>query len=158
MKRLTTYGLQIFFILAVSTTLALLFNNLRPQALSWIPTQEDPLEEEPREEITLAEAAMLFETGQAVFLDARDNYFYTQEHIQGALSLPPDYFDYEFPRLADQLTDKTVITYCDGELCSLGHELAIMLKDQGLPEVYVLVNGWWLWKNENLPVTRGAQP
>jgi rhodanese-related sulfurtransferase len=35
----------------------------------------------------------------------------------------------------------------------LSHDLALFLKDLGFTRVKVLVNGWTLWKEKNLPVT-----
>jgi len=48
--------------------------------------------------------------------------------------------------------DTLIITYCDGENCDLSHELAIFLRDMGFPNVKVLVNGWTVWQEMNLPV------
>ena len=159
MKKITTHSLHITIILALSVGLALVFNMLRPDPLPMVYAQESQVQLDAQSgEISLKDATLLFVSQRAIFLDARGNYFYNQEHIQGAFSIPPDYFDYEFPKISDQLTDKILITYCDGELCQLSHELAEMLKGQGLDNVYILVNGWGLWKNENLPTTSGSTP
>lgn len=159
MKKITTYGSQVASILALSIILGLAFNIYRPDSLPLVYAQESQVQLDAQSgEISLKDATLLFVSNRAIFLDARDNYFYTQEHIQGAFSIPPDYFDYEFPKITDQLADKVLITYCDGELCQLSHELAELLKEQGHNNVYVLVNGWALWKNENLPTTSGPTP
>ena len=159
MKKLINFGFKITVIITLSVSLGLVFNTLRPDSLPLVYAQESQVQLDAQSgEIALKDATLLFVSQRAIFLDARDNHFYNQEHIQGALSIPPDYFDYEFPKISDQLADKILITYCDGELCQLSHELAEMLKSQGLDNVYVLVNGWDLWKNENLPTVSGSSP
>lgn len=39
-----------------------------------------------------------------------------------------------------------------GENCDLSHELALFLKQMGFPNTRVLVNGWTVWQELNLPV------
>jgi len=109
------------------------------------------------EEISLQDASVLFASKQAVFVDARDADSYAQGHIQGALSLPLYSFTEEFPAVHDQLTGKTVITYCDGEHCQLSREVADQLKAAGLQGVLVLKNGWTLWQEAGLPTATGSE-
>jgi len=52
--------------------------------------------------------------------------------------------------------DTPIITYCDGEICELSHNLAIFLRDMGFRNVRILVNGWALWKEEGLPIASGS--
>ena len=76
-------------------------------------------------------------------------------HIQGALSLPVDTFGLDIDALKPELAKAgTIITYCDGELCELGHELANILSQEGFPKVYYLKNGLSRWKNEKLPIAQ----
>jgi len=51
--------------------------------------------------------------------------------------------------------DATIITYCDGETCNLSHNLALFLLDMGFSNVRVLINGWTVWLEGNLPVEKG---
>jgi rhodanese-related sulfurtransferase len=107
-------------------------------------------------EIALKDAAMLFLSGRAVFLDARSGFEFEQGHIQGALSLPPREFASQFQDIKPRLAGKeAVIAYCDGAECPLSHSLARHLRDAGVKNVYVLKNGWSLWQAEKLPVTLG---
>jgi rhodanese-related sulfurtransferase len=109
--------------------------------------------------ISLNKAQALFSADKAVFLDARYADEYVEAHIRGAVSLPVEYFGEVFPHvqpLVDQ--NATVITYCDGEFCTMGHELAEMLEDKGYTDVYVLHDGWRLWNERGLPVTSGRNP
>ncbi|OGR38002.1 MAG: hypothetical protein A2051_10585 [Desulfovibrionales bacterium GWA2_65_9] len=107
-------------------------------------------------EIALKDAALLFLSGRAVFLDARSQYEFELGHIQGALSLPTRNFASDFQDLKPLLSGKdAVIAYCDGESCPLSQALAKHLRDAGITNVYVLKNGWSLWQAEKLPVAQG---
>lgn len=110
------------------------------------------------EEISLQDAAALFSAGQAVFLDARDAEIYAEGHVQGALSLPLHSFEQVFPSIRDRLAGKTVITYCDGERCSLSADLADALRALGIENVLELKNGWTLWQEQGLPTATGQNP
>lgn len=109
------------------------------------------------QEIGIKDAAMLFITGRAVFLDARSQFEFEQGHIQGALNLPPREFASQYQDIKPHLAGKdAIITYCDGERCPLSHALAEHLRGAGLKNVYVLKNGWGLWQAEKLPTAKGA--
>jgi rhodanese-related sulfurtransferase len=65
-------------------------------------------------------------------------------------------FDRHFDQAtADLSLDSLIITYCDGEHCTLSIKLAKNLKEMGYENVRILVNGWTLWKEQNLPVAEG---
>jgi rhodanese-related sulfurtransferase len=114
--------------------------------------------EEPAAALSVADALQLHLSGQAVFLDARDPDTYAQGHIPGALCVPPTELDRLWPQIAPHIEGKTVVTYCDGELCPLSEELAEALRARGVSTVLVFVNGWSLWQDEHLPTTTGLNP
>lgn len=145
-------------ILALSTLLALGVNALRPDSLPLLHAQQGAVQlEDGSETIPLKDAAMLFLSGRALFLDARSQFEYDEEHVRGALSLPPEDFGFLLEELRPQLEGKEVlVAYCDGERCALSHELAELLRGAGFENVRVLVNGWALWKAEGLPITSGG--
>jgi rhodanese-related sulfurtransferase len=106
-----------------------------------------------RLDISLQEAEKLFRGQGVVFLDARSAESYIRGHIQGARSLPWQDVDQFFVEVTEDLKSETpIITYCDGETCSLSHDLAVFLKDMGFMNVRVLVNGWTVWQAAGLPV------
>lgn len=106
-----------------------------------------------RLDISLPEAEKLYRDRQAVFLDARPANDYLRGHIRGARNLPWQEVDQFFVEVAENLEPETpIITYCDGETCSLSHDLAVFLADMGFINVRVLVNGWTLWQAAGLPV------
>jgi len=131
---------------------------LSPAENATVPPAEDGLAAPVGEEISLQDAAALFSAGQAVFVDARDAEIYAEGHVQGALSLPLHSFEQDFPAIRDLLAGKTVITYCDGERCSLSSDLADALRALGIENVYELRNGWTLWQEQGLPTATGQNP
>ena len=106
-------------------------------------------------EIDLAEARRRFEQENVLFVDARPADQYAAGHIRGALNLSWPRAETDFIHVADRLdAARLIITYCDGETCTLSHELAQFLADMGFGDVRVFVNGWTLWRQAGLPVER----
>ena len=102
--------------------------------------------------IAFEDAEALYFDQQAVFLDARSREQYRKGHIEGAKSLPWEDFDRRFPQVMSGIPrDAIIITYCDGESCNLSRELASALMAKGYDQVRVLVDGWKLWQQFNLP-------
>ncbi len=151
---------QVPAILLIATVVAVAVNQLRPdERLPLLATHrpaataQTPDEEE---RISLQQARQLFAQDGAIFLDARPRDDYLRGHIRGALSLPWMEVDERIADIADRLSaDKIIITYCDGERCTLSHHLARYLKDMGFGRVRVLTNGWSLWRQNGLPVENG---
>lgn len=148
-------------ILALALALSFSVNHLRKDGLpvvgDWSPkarlstlnTAEDPV-------VTIEEARALFMTNGAIFIDSRPREAYLAGHIEGALNLPSDSFEEYFPRvMADVPPDTLLITYCDGETCALSKEVALGLAGNGYSHTRVLVNGWSVWQDANLPVRTG---
>jgi rhodanese-related sulfurtransferase len=144
---------QAFAILLIASAAGLLVNALRPNGIGLLDAgQSAAVAERENGEIGIKEATELFASGRGIFLDARTPWEFESGRIQGALSLPPDEFDFRFPELEARLKNvDTVITYCDGERCPLGDQLAERLRGHGIEHVFVLKNGWALWRNEKLP-------
>jgi rhodanese-related sulfurtransferase len=151
---LTKTFTQTVYILVLAVVLALGVNTIRPDGIPLVHATDSAVQlDGANGEISIKDAAMLFISHRAVFLDARSQMEFEAGHIQGALSAPTEDFDYAFDEIAPKLKDaETIITYCDGERCPLSHELAEMLRARGFDNVYVLKNGWTLWQNEKLPV------
>jgi rhodanese-related sulfurtransferase len=103
--------------------------------------------------ISVDEAAALFSSKKAAFIDARPESKYNEGHIQGAISLPWHQAEEKFVDVLGNIPpEKTIITYCDGVTCDLCDKLAGFLCDLGFEQVRALVNGWTVWNQSNLPV------
>jgi rhodanese-related sulfurtransferase len=151
--------IQSLGILALSAVLAFGANAVRPDSLPAAPQAKPSAVQLSGQEIGVKDAAMLFITGRAVFLDARSQFEFELGHIQGAINLPPREFAAQYQDIKPLLAGKdAVITYCDGERCPLSHNLAEHLRGAGVKNVYELKNGWSVWQAEKLPVAKGASP
>ena len=150
---------QALLILLISAVVAVASNAVRTDGLPLFGDRSTRAGDPATGEISLADAAMLFAAGRALFLDARSAFEYDLGHIKGALSLPPSEFQPAFERYKPRFEEGlTVITYCDGERCPLGHELAEKLRAEGVAEIYELKNGWSRWQAQGLPTESGGAP
>lgn len=147
-------------ILLIAMVVGLAVNQVRPGRLplvaDWSPKAQLTTDSGLNLEIPLEDAEALFFARIALFLDARSLEQYREGHIQGALSLPWDGFEANFPQImAGVPNDTTIIAYCDGATCGLSKDLAFALLQKGYFNVRVLVNGWTLWQQNHLPVETG---
>lgn len=151
-------SVQALGILTLATLVSLEVNFFRPDGLPLLNAGQSSVKlDQSGSEISIKDAAMLFITKRAVFLDARSQYEFLQGHVLGALNIPPSDFKFLFKTLKPRLDGfEAIITYCDGERCPLSHELAEQLRAAGYKNVLVLKNGWTLWNNEKLPTERGG--
>ncbi|MCK5544744.1 MAG: rhodanese-like domain-containing protein, partial [Desulfobulbaceae bacterium] len=92
------------------------------------------------------EAKEIFDSGNAVFVDARSPDMYEEAHIAGAVSIPAYMFNeyiIEFTALYPVSTP--VVTYCSGRECEDGHTVAQYLIEEGYSDVRVFIDGYPLW-------------
>ena len=153
---------QIPAIVLVSILFALGFNQLRAKTLPlfcpWSENISGDQFSEYSQTISVEEAAALFHTGDAVFLDARPESIYRKGHIKGALCLPWSQAEDKCFDVIDKIPpEKTIITYCDGATCDLCDKLAVFMCDLGFEKVRALVNGWTVWNQNHLPVALPSQ-
>ena len=102
--------------------------------------------------ITLAQAKMLFDRGQAVFVDARPPYEYVEAHIPGALNIPWEEIEYYAAEVESLPRDSTIVVYCAGESCDLSIHLGDHLAELGFGHVRVFFGGWLEWTDAGYPV------
>lgn len=108
--------------------------------------------------ISLDEAKEKFFSGSALFIDARSPELFREGHIQGARNLTIAAFDRQaYEMLLDLPEDTLIVTYCDGEECTLSQEVALKLKEIGFENIRVLHNGWTVWKSHHLPSQGGGE-
>jgi rhodanese-related sulfurtransferase len=102
--------------------------------------------------LELDQAIVLYKNNEATFIDARDKLKFRESHIKGALNLPWHDVQEQFMAVAPQINpDGLVITYCDGNTCTLSHDLAFFLKEMGF-NVKVMSGGWEAWLDADMPV------
>ncbi len=147
---------EVLIILAVSMTVSLTVNAVRPDGISFSGKSSNSSHQAQAEgpvEISLDEAVQRFKAGKTLFIDSRSADDYAAGHIQGAVNLP----DHEFDAFIDEFLSKTVpeteiITYCDGIHCSLCEDLAEKLFMAGFEHIFYIKNGLTLWREGGQPV------
>ncbi len=100
-------------------------------------------------EVTLEQTR---EWGDSVlWVDARPDAQFAEQHIPGAISLNEDRWNELFPQMmAAWSPEKRVVVYCSTQTCALSHQVARRLRDEaGLTDVYVLHGGWEKWLEAN---------
>jgi rhodanese-related sulfurtransferase len=148
---------QMIFVLILSVIIGLSVNVIRSNGIpiigDWSTEGRLSSDDGSFLVIPIIEAKTAFNENRAVFLDARDKGLFDQGHIKGAKSLPWHSVNDHFIDIVEGVANDTlIITYCDGETCDLSHELALFLKEMEFSNVKVLVNGWTVWQEMNLPV------
>ncbi len=109
--------------------------------------------------ISIEDAYSAYTDNTAVFIDARDNAEYREGHIKGAISIPYDKFEQDYPKDEKLLSlGKKIITYCHGTGCGLSVDVAKDLMKLGYTNVYVMTEGWPGWIDANLPISVGKEP
>ncbi len=142
--------------------LALSVNHFRPDGIplvaDWSPQARLKAATGESMVIPLEQAVEFYESKEAVFLDARPIHQFEEGRIPGALPVPWQNVDDHIGLFFEQVVDPEaiIITYCDGEACSLSEDLAVMLRDMGYANVKVLINGWSVWVEAGYPVEKGT--
>jgi rhodanese-related sulfurtransferase len=155
---------QAALLLVLAAGLALGFNHFRSSSLplvaDWSPAARLKSATGKDMIIPVEKAVEFFDTREAVFVDARSPEEYAAGHIAGAINLPFEdvhtHIGAFFSRFPER--DAIVITYCDGESCSLSEDLALLLQDAGYMNVRVIINGWSVWKGRGFPIAGGQAP
>jgi rhodanese-related sulfurtransferase len=102
--------------------------------------------------ISLETAYKIFQSGDAIFIDGRDKWDYSDGHIPQAINLPEYKID-EFDEPIN-LLDKNgkYVVYCSGEDCDASKILASVLMKKGFKYVIVYPGGFDKWAENNYPV------
>ena len=108
--------------------------------------------------IDITQAKFLFDSGKAIFIDARSIEEYEQAHIKGALPIPAGLTQENIPKFATMLKDKILVTYCHGSGCHLANKTANALFDAGYRKVCIFWGGWPHWTEAKFPITQKEAP
>jgi rhodanese-related sulfurtransferase len=104
-------------------------------------------------EISIEDAARLYEEKGAIIADARHATDFEAGHIKAAVNLYSADQDTWLPGFLEATDPATVIiTYCDGNDCHLATQLAELLLLNGFERVHYLKNGWTRWREGGYPV------
>jgi len=83
----------------------------------------------------------------AIWVDARPDNEFEQDHVPGAIPLNEDRWNELLPTfLAQWSLEKKIVVYCSSQSCNASREVARRLRDEaGLKDVFVLQGGWEEW-------------
>jgi rhodanese-related sulfurtransferase len=155
--RFTRALIQATGLLLVGIALGVLSKEIRgldiPWSGGWSEKEVVARHLEGLEEISVEEAWRAYQSGQALFLDARDPGSFSMGHLPGALNVSPAEAEGASEEILVLVQAGMIpIAYCDGVDCPLSSELARGLGERGIEGVKVLVNGWSRWRERGYPV------
>lgn len=100
------------------------------------------------------QARELFDQGDHIFVDARDEGDYLAQHIEGAFSLPLERFDELRTELLTWTAGQPILVYGSQNDFVSADDLARRLKTSG-ETVVLLVPGFEAWSARGLPLESG---
>ncbi len=155
-------------ILVAACALGLLTNAVRPDRLPWIrqpvsqsrpAASSDLATTKQAAFITLADAKPLYDSGEAVFVDARHELDYKEAHITGAKLLYYDEVDKYYQSAVGGIQkDKPIVVYCYDPECESAISAGDALVARGHTRVYILIDCLPGWEDAGYPVTKGDKP
>ena len=83
----------------------------------------------------------------AIWVDARPDNEFEQDHVPGAIPLNEDRWNELLPTLLARWSlENKIVVYCSSQSCNASREVARRLRNEaGLKEVFVLQGGWETW-------------
>jgi len=98
-------------------------------------------------------AKQIYDSGEALFVDARSLEDFKNGHIKGSESLPLGKFDDLIEAFEKKYsTDTFIVTYCSERSCNDSHTLEQRLFDRGYVNVSIFIDGYQGWKSEGYPI------
>ena len=158
--------IPILFILLASIILAFMYNYFSADGIPFI---REPLVVKSVEIVSnndssnelkglsLDQVIGLYNQKAAVFIDARDQWDFSDNHIVGAVNIPEFSFTSDNKTLSTIDKESLIIVYCDGDDCDTSKRLVTELLDVGYKNVYVFLGGFTEWSEANLPVENGSK-
>lgn len=114
---------------------------------------EVPEDDDAVEYISLEDAKVYFDKGDALFVDARSRKTYASRHIQGAVSLPAASFDKRFDEFSNDVDkEATLVVYCQSSTCPKSDVVAEKLEVIGYTAIKIFAGGWVEWVEAGYPV------
>ena len=105
--------------------------------------------------VFIREAHRLFEAGDYIFVDAREDGEFRAGHIEGALSLPAEEVNALYPELQIWASGQPLLVYGGSENLLAADELARALREKGEKEVLIFAAGFEGWRARGYPIEGG---
>ena len=141
---------QIGMILLAGGFLAFMANSFHPRKIPWIQDWSNQIERQAKEHgvmmVSLHVARELFDSGDAVFIDARSETAFAKGHIPGAASIPFEQLDMYVLQLVELVdTGDAFVVYCRNRNCDDALLLAAEIRILG-GDAVLFADGYDSWK------------
>ncbi|MDF7823127.1 rhodanese-like domain-containing protein [Pontiellaceae bacterium B12227] len=142
---------RIGIILLVSGMLALVANLVHPRRIPWVQSWSNHVEAKARKAeirvIPFSVALQKFQTSEVVFMDARPAGEFEAGHISGAVSMPFQSLEEQFPMIGNLINSgKELVVYCSNRECDDSLVLATELKAMGAENLTLYIDGFEVWQ------------
>ncbi len=142
---------QIGIILLFSGVVSFLANSVHPRKIPWVQQWSNHIEAKARKAgikvIPFSVALQKFQTLDVVFVDARSATEFGAGHISGAVSLPFQALEEQFPMIGSLLdSGRELIIYCSNRECDDSLMLAIGLQAMGAEHLVLFIDGFEIWQ------------
>lgn len=104
--------------------------------------------------LQLSDVINLHSNEDIIFVDARDQWDYSEGHIARAMNIPEFSFDPNSEIVKSISKDKMIIVYCDGDDCDTSKRLAFEMTKIGFKNVFIYLGGYSEWEQLELPTER----
>ena len=155
---------ELIILIGITTITALFANWISPKGIALLgewDTARGVITAKAKDDIIIRKieiedigtAKSIYDTGLAVFVDARAKDMYDQGHIAGAVSWPMQEFEAQIEAFLKKYDPATpVVTYCSGRECDDSHKLAQLIISLGYTDVKVFVDGYPGWISKGYPI------
>ena len=161
----TEFNIKIFSLIILSAIiLAFIYNQFsndgislirEPLLVEFVDSTSAELSNNSIKGLTLAQVIQLQSQNIAVFIDARDQWDYSDAHIKGAINIPEFSFESNNKELSTIDKEKIIVIYCDGDDCDTSKRLAKQIIAMGYKNTFVFLGGISEWKDAELPIVEG---
>lgn len=151
----------IFIILSASVLLGIIYNTFSSSGIDFIRKEikiefldiGDSENSGNLKGIKLSQVLELYNSKSAIFVDARDQWDFSENHITGAINIPEFSFDENEFMQINIPKESVLVIYCDGDDCDTSKRLAIQISKLGYKDIYVFLDGIKTWIESKLPIS-----
>lgn len=145
--------LQTIGILVISGIVGLTVNGFSSKPLPLIRPVDEREGKWPS--LTAEEVLKHVQEGSAIVVDARDEKYFNEGHIPGAINLPAARFGDAFAQVGEGMPrDFVCIVYCQGEPCDESLDVMDNLEVLEFKTILLFPGGWTEWEKKKHPVEK----
>jgi rhodanese-related sulfurtransferase len=141
---------EMLYIIGMAAAAAFVVNLFHPRGYVMVGKSE--LEKMRIVPISAYEAKIKYDSGSAVFIDAREKEEFDESHIAGSINLPAGDPLPVPSRLPYLKKPKEIVIYCDGVSCGASARLAGKILGLTRKHIYIIKGGLPEWKERGFPV------